>query len=38
MSWKYVSLFPKDDTEESKKTRDTLMSKVLEMASIKQKI
>ena len=36
--WKYISLFPSVDTEESKKQRDATMAKVLKMAEVKRQI
>lgn len=36
--WKYISLFPSVDTEESKKQREATMAKVLKMAEVKRQI
>ena len=36
--WKYIALFPAEDSEEAKKQRTENMSKVLQMASVKQAI
>lgn len=33
-----MSLFPHEETEESKKNRDSIMEKILKTAEIKQKI
>jgi hypothetical protein len=36
--WKYLSLFPKEETEESKAARDENYQKVLKMVAFKQDI